>query len=98
MSKMIFKLPLVLTTKGGIGGGDVEEPGEGSGQGSVDPVSWSVWQELYTLQGGFDMDHDGDVDQYDYYLWWIANGFTQAQWEAANNQPGDPAWPGNNNP
>ena len=94
MSKMIFQLPLVLTTKGGIGGGDATEEAPGSGQGSVDPVSWNIWQQMY--QGGFDMDKDGDIDQTDYYLWWIANGFTQAQWEAANNNPNDPAWPGSN--
>lgn len=87
MSKMLFELPLVLTAKGGGmgGGGDAGDEGQGSGQGSLDPVSWSVWLEMYGNNGsGFDLDHDGDVDQYDYYLWWIANGFTHAQWVEAN--------------
>lgn len=85
MSKMLFHLPVINPF-------DLDDPDEsetpviggGTGEGTPYPVSFNVWCDSYTDLGRYDYNHDGSLTQYDYYHWWIANNFTEDQWNAAN--------------
>lgn len=91
MSKLDFELPLILTAKGPItpNPSPSPEPGPGSGTGGIGPSSYQSWLTVYghsTKNGQMLMD--------EYYQWWLSNGFTEAEWYAANGP--DIPWPGLN--
>ena len=89
MSKLNFELPLILTAKGPVTPEpDPIDPGIGTGAGGYTPTSYQSWLTVY---GDNLASRDQSTSVEAYYQWWIANGFTEAEWNAANG-PGLP-WP-----
>ena len=83
-----FIIPLDITP-----GGDPTIPGDGSGQGGVDPfpggdgglsivtpMGYDDWRSRF----GADNNLDGQITMADYMQWWADNGFDMDAWMSFN--------------
>lgn len=88
MSKRKGFDPFILLTEPGDG----TTTGGASAGGGVDPlvsgpISFDAWLSSAWRE---DMNQDDSVDVWDYFMWWLANGFSREQWESIG---GNPEWP-----
>ena len=92
MTQKRFVQPRVIYPGYGINGmgpgGDDDDTGLGSGQTTTDPfeVDFNDWMDLFAK----DLNNDEEVDEYDYYLWWVQQGFSEDAW---NQFSGGLPWP-----